>query len=488
MAEARPSAPRRHARIVLAAAIAIGTALRFWRLGVDEMLRPEAAAWIAATAPGIRGVFALGLRYDAGKLSLYDIVLHYWIAAFGQGVAAMRTLSAAFGAGAIILLFLAVREIFGTLRDPGTTASALEPVDGALAGAYAALLFGCNFQMVAMARIVRMYPLMLALILTQIFFFVRAWRRAGRINWLAAALCTALAVAANDTALFFFAAEAVWLGYLFRFDKSRAGDPPPSLMRPALALALAAALFSPLAVVAWRSGYGALERGAMAWVEPRPPWWPIGALRGMTGNAAFAPLAALAVWGAWDGGRRERRAVALMLCWFAIPFLAVLAISYTVTPLMTERYVLASLTAFLALAGVGLACVRRPALRAALAALVVIQSLAHLHSRWRKPNDIQWREAAAAAISAVPSGAQIAVMPPDEPLWVVRYYLPPAQWSRAVGADAHFSGSDRRWSFSCGTEPIAIVESDLPPDAFAAVRRCYPGAVAEFRRVVVVKR
>lgn len=475
-----------HPRIVLAIALALGSALRFWRLGADEMLRPEAAAWTAAIARGPRRVFELGLRYDAGKLSLYDLALHYWIAAFGQGLPAMRSLSAILGTVAIALLFIAVREIIEALRDDDPS-----PADftaGELAGAYAALLFACNFQMTAMARIVRMYPLMLALMLAQVCFFVRAHRRAAPINYIAAAIFAALAVAANDTAIFFFAAEAIWLAYPRWFAARRANQPPLSTFRPALSLTLAALIFAPLAAIAWRSGYGALERGAMAWVEPRPLWWPIDALRGMTGNAAFLPILALAAWGTSIEWSRARRAIVLMLCWFAAPFAAVIAISYTVTPLMMERYVLASLVAFLALAGLGLASIRTPWLRGALATLVVLQSLAHIHHHWRRPDDIQWREAAAAARAATPRGAQIAVMPPDEPLWVVRYYLPADERSMAVGADARFGGAERRWSFHCGAEPIAIVESDLPPDAFAAVRRCYPRTVAEFRRVAVAGR
>ena len=479
-------AARAHPRIVLAIALALGAAIRFWRLGADEMLRPEAAAWSAAIAPGPRRVFELGLHYDAGKLSLYDLALHYWIAAFGQGVAAMRSLSAILGTVAIALLFVAIREIFASLRD--SDPSAADAAAGELVGAYAALLFASNFQMAAMARIVRMYPLMLALMLAQVCFFVRAHRRAAPMNYIAAAIFAALAVAANDTAIFFFVAEALWLAYPRWRQARRANQPRLSTVRPALSLALAALIFAPLAAVAWRSGYGAFEHGAMAWVEPRPPWWPIDALRGMTGNAAFIPILALAIWGMWIEWSRARRAMVLMLCWFAVPFAAVIAISYTVTPLMMERYVLASLVAFLALAGVGLASIRTPWLRGALATLVVIQSLAHIHHHWRKSEDIQWREAAAVARAVAPRGAQIAVMPPDEPLWVVRYYLPVEERSTAVGADAHFGGPERRWSFRCGAEPIAIVETDLPPDAFAAVRRCYPRTVADFRRVAVVGR
>jgi hypothetical protein len=179
---------------VLLLALILGGGLRFYRLGVDEMTRGEAAAWTAASAPTIASVIASGRRLDPGKLGLYDVTLHGWIAMFRDRVGAMRALSAVLGTLAIVLVFASVREILRSLD------TAADPITAEVAGAFAALLFACNLQMITFDRTARMYSPML----TQLFFFVRAHRRAGVLNCAAAAIFTVLAVACNYTSLFFF--------------------------------------------------------------------------------------------------------------------------------------------------------------------------------------------------------------------------------------------------------------------------------------------
>jgi hypothetical protein len=75
---------------------------------------------------------------------------------------------------------------------------------------------------------------MLAAILAQMFFFVRAHRRAGILSWTAAAIFTVLAVACNYTSLFFFAAEGLWLAYLLTVGRTRDTAIKLSVARPRL--------------------------------------------------------------------------------------------------------------------------------------------------------------------------------------------------------------------------------------------------------------
>ena len=70
----------RDAIIILLIAMILGSALRFYRLGVEEMNRGEAAAWMAAVAPNLQAVFMASKVLDPGKSGIYDIVLHLWIA------------------------------------------------------------------------------------------------------------------------------------------------------------------------------------------------------------------------------------------------------------------------------------------------------------------------------------------------------------------------------------------------------------------------
>ncbi len=459
---------------VLLLALILGGGLRFDRLGAEEMNRSEAAAWTAASAPTLKSAIALGLHLDPGALGPYDALLHGWIAVFGDGVATMRTPSAALGVLAIALVFAAVREILRMAGDGAERAMTAE-----LAGAFAALLFACNLQMIAWGRISRMYPLMLAAVLAQIFFFARTCRRAGAFNWMAAGFFGALAAASNYTALFVFASEGSWLAYLQRFGRGRNTSDQISVQRPVGALMLGVVLLAPLAVTAGTVGFGALHAGKYEWIEQRPPWWPFRAIQVVSGNAALWPLVALSIFGGWRQWSQADNAVRFILSWLVLPFAMVMAVSYLLTPFMVERYVLSSLVAFLALAGLGIASFRSDIVRYAVAVLVVAQSLAHVHHHWRVPEDIQWREAAELAASVVPSGEKIAVMPPGEPLMVLRYYLSRSKHDiDVVGADAKLDGP----------EPAAIVQLELPREFLSAIQPCYPRTLQKFRHVEVLAR
>ena len=467
---------------VLIVALVLGAALRFDRLGSYEMTRSEAAAWTAASAPTIAQVITSGRRVDPGKLGLYDISLHGWIALFGDRVGTMRILSAILGTISIGLVFASIREIMCSL-DAGADLESAE-----FAGAITALLFACNLQFITWDRTARMYGPMLTAMLAQLFFFIRAHKRMGVLNTAGAALFTVLAIAFNYTALFFFAAEGAWLAWLMTLGKARAAGARLSFARPALSLAAAAMVVVPLAVLTSRVEVRALHGGALEWIERQPPWWPLRALNVLTGNAAFWPMLALSIYGVSKQLTDRRLAIVFILCWLATPFAIDLWVSYAITPFMIERYVLPSLVAFLVLAAIGLASMRWELARWTLTLLVVGQSLAHVHHHWRAPEDIQWREAVEFAAAAVPNGQKVAVMPPGEPLYVIHYYLPEQQRDLVVSSDATFDREHRTWTFHCGSQPVAIVQLELQRDFLDAIASCYPRTLKKFRQIEVVSR
>jgi hypothetical protein len=477
----RPVAPgltRDAALVILILALAIGSGLRFYRLGAEEMSRGEAAAWTAAAAPDIASVYRASRQLDPGKSGIYDLVLHLWIVSFGDRVGAMRALSAVLGTLVIVLVFAAVREIlsgFDPDPDIGFTA---------LAGAFAALLYACNFQMITIDRTARMYPLMMVAVLGQLWCFARVHRRAEVWPLAGAVIASCVAVASNFTSMFFFMAEAFWLSWLWWSIGRTRTAARLSVWRPAASLIIAAAIFLPIGVADAHNAIHVLHAGVLGSIEPHPPWWPLRALQVMTGNAAFWPILLIAIYGAWRARERDRLAITFVLCWVAIPFAILELVSYAMTPLMVERYVLPSLVAWLVLAGIGLALVAGGIPRYAIAAIVVAQSIAHIHHHWRAPGDVQWREAAQFAISAAPFGQKIVVMPPAEPLLVLRYYLPPADRARLVGADARLDQS-RQWQMKCGPEPILIASSELPRDFRPQLEACYPRLVRQLRLVEV---
>ena len=76
-----------------------------------ELSADEAASWAGAAAPDLRTVIERERSLDPGKLALYDLALHGWIALGGDGVGSMRAFSAVLGTLTIALVFAATREL-----------------------------------------------------------------------------------------------------------------------------------------------------------------------------------------------------------------------------------------------------------------------------------------------------------------------------------------------------------------------------------------
>ena len=79
----------RLALVVMVIALLVGAYLRFEDLSALEMSADEGATWAAAHAPTVREVIAVQQTHNAGKLPVHDLILHGWIAAFGDGLVAM---------------------------------------------------------------------------------------------------------------------------------------------------------------------------------------------------------------------------------------------------------------------------------------------------------------------------------------------------------------------------------------------------------------
>ena len=401
--------------MLLAFALAIGGLLRFINLGASEMTPDEAASWAAAAAPTVTDVIHRQAVLNPGKLAAYELLLHGWMRLFGSEMTAMRTLSALLGIAAIALVFWVAREVLTI--DPASGQSAL---DLDYTAALSALIFAVTLTMLRFARESRMYPLLIAALLAETGFLLRAHRRGGLLNYAGVSLFTAIAIAANFNAVFAIAAQGLWLLL------SRAGRRGGIPYRPLAALALGAAVLLPVQAEAISNSVGAMDKGALDWIAPPRLWELFSFFNRGTGTLPFPVLLALAAWGVVAQWRRLRGSIVFALFWMYGPVLLLYVMSLTVTPLLVERYALSSFVPFFILASVGIAACNSPCVRIGAIALTVALSLGHAAPFLLKPPSQQWRHAAARILRDVPASA-IAVAPAYGAN-VLTYYLPPDRY------------------------------------------------------------
>lgn len=483
---------------LLVGALALGGWLRLGALATREMSADEAASWAAAAAPGLGEVMRRQAALNPGKLAEYEILLHGWMALAGDGLAAMRSLSAALGTVGIVLVFLIVREMLnddvaprrpnGASRANAPPPAAARPqLSFALGGmaareaetvaALAALVFAVNLVTIKYSRELRMYALALLIVLAQIWFFLRSVRRAGGFNLASLAVLTAMAAGVHFTAVFVVAAEALCLPVLPSPARTARIGPLHLPVSVSVALCAGVVMFVAFAAPALRAGVSALDHGATSWIE-LPPWWePFALFNKGTGTFAFPVMAVLAVWGAWRGWSRAPGAVAFAMVWMWLPPILLLLMSYVWSPIFVERYVLWCFVPFFILVALGVWNTRSPRAGAGAICLAVVLALGHIHAYRARPHGIQWREASRLAARDLAPGAMIAVGPPYA-VNVVRYYLrntPAAGAARpaAEGIDTRVLIADERW---------------IKRGKAAKVLPEYPETVARFRGVRVQHR
>ncbi len=476
--------------LILAIALVSGAALRFLRLGAREMSADEGASWAAAAAPSVADVWRLQARFNPGKLALHDLALHTWIGAFGDGLAAMRAMSAALGTVAIAMVYLVSRELM-VMSMGSRAADENQRADAGRVAALTALLFALSSVPIGYSREARMYPILLVAILAQMWFLLRAARAGGIKNYVGVCVFTALAVAAHFSAACVLASEGLWLLYLLASSRSTrdARDIPrpvrvyslagqSAAWKLAASLAIGVAITVPVMRGAIHASAAAVGAGAINWIRPPTIWEALTIFRGGAGIFILPMIAAL---GALLGLRWAPGAVLFALIWMWVPVGLQLMVSYTLTPLLVERYVLSSFVPFYLLIALAVCSASTPRTRWAGFALVTILALgqdvrffAHQH------NDANWREAAKIAGASAAPGQPIAVVPAYA-VNVVRYYVAPERRPEVVAMPEPSPG--------VATPAIAIVfDQGLPSSKAAALNQAYPKVVARFRRLTVMRR
>ena len=432
----QPAQMRLLAFALLGVAIIAGTWLRFAGIGALEMSADEGASWAAAAAPSLSEVIHIQAALNPGKLAVYELLLHGWIGIFGDGLAAMRSLSALLDTLSIVAVFALTREMLGerTSEVEGYRGQVIGFALGQVevAAAVASMFFAVNLVTIKYARELRMYPLVLLAVLLQVWLFWRARQKPTLARLLPLALLTALALSIHFTASFMIVAEGIWL---FIWTQIASSQVHPQMDREQVrlfeTLGAGVILFFIVAFPALRTGADAFAHGATVWIERPYPWAPLSMFNKGLGTFSFPVATALAGWGAWRGWTRARAAVSFALAWMWLPPLMLLVASYAFAPMFVERYALWCFVPFFMLAALGALELDGPAVCAIAATLAIALAIGHVEAYRRRPHGVEWREAAGAASRAYAPGMKIAVAPPYA-INVVRYYLGGTRLQRSL--------------------------------------------------------
>jgi mannosyltransferase len=161
-----------------------------YQLTRPELWRDELSSWSFATRPVPQLVDIVG-HSNASQL-LYYLLLHYWIAAFGDSAAAMRLLSVLAMSGAAACVTLVGRRLAG-----------------ARAGLLAGLVFALVPSISRFAQETRFYAFEVLVAMLATLLLLRAVESPAPRRWVAYALCVAVLGYVDLVALCLLAAHAI---------------------------------------------------------------------------------------------------------------------------------------------------------------------------------------------------------------------------------------------------------------------------------------
>jgi mannosyltransferase len=316
-------------------------ALGFYQVSRPELWRDELASWSLATRP-VPDLIATARHTDATEIAYY-LLLHYWIAAFGDSVGAMRALSVLAMAGAAACVTLVGRRL-----------------SGAWAGLLAGLVFALAPSVSRFAQEVRSYALGVLVATLATLLLLRAFDKPTVRRWAAYGVCLAVLGYIDIVALSVVAGHAA--GVAMRWWRDR--DSRLLGFVPAAVVGLAACL--PLAVIG--SGQAA---GQVFWILRPGLSLTVFAFFGRnltysTGFAAALFVLAVLAWAV------DRWAAAFATALAVLPVVAVWLVSQGPHAYFFPRYMLFTVGAWAILAGIALSKIDMRVAAAAVLAIAVL--------------------------------------------------------------------------------------------------------------------
>jgi hypothetical protein len=371
-----PSAARTHARaIAVGAVLLIALLLRLWEWTSRGLWFDEAFTWRLVEFP-LAEMMDRAARDNSPPL--YYLLLHAWVRAFGDSLAALRGLSALCGVLAVAGMYLFARE---ALEARGTRARGL--------ALFVAALTATSAFQVRYSGEVRPYALGAALAALSAWTLSRATRPGlpSARAWAAYGVVTLLFAYTHYYALFSVAAQAAYLaGWLL----AAAGWRPGAALRdPRLRYALLAGAIVAAGWLPWLPTFLKQRAQVQAafWATPVGVWTvpelcyemfadPLPPLSWEPSQRRLAVTAALCAAGLVALGRRARGAEWHVLLAAVGPFALSVAASEQGTQTLTLRYFLFAHLFLLAGVGILVWRIRRGVVRRAVAVAVLAVCLA----------------------------------------------------------------------------------------------------------------
>jgi mannosyltransferase len=341
-------------RCAVGAELVLGAVLGSLFLGTHSLFLDESVSSTLATAPWHS--FATTITHREANMALYYLLLRGWVV-FGHGEVALRSLSVILAVGALWVLIMLGRSLFGRRV-------------ALLAG----LLLAVDPLYVQFAQDVRGYSLALLLVSASCFFFVRGIRQVdppSRFCWTAYTAVTALAAYSNFWAALVPVGQALSLAFL-----PSGRIPWRRILTSAAALVV---LLVPLGLL-----IEATDNAGVNWASGSSAGRLFTHIRASIPHAVLDLLVLVAVVAVVAVILLARRRPAIgtvfgrewplifTLCWLVVPVATVVMLSLVDKPLLVVRYLMVSLPAAILLVALVIDRVASAARRGAVVIAAVL--------------------------------------------------------------------------------------------------------------------
>lgn len=378
--------------IVLVAILVLGLFLRTYCLTCESVWLDEGYSVLWAKQPPAEMIEAVSKDVHP---PLYFLVLHYWIALFGEAEFTIRFLSVMFGFLAIFMMYKVGRLLFD--RDSGLLAS---------------LILSLSTFHIHFSQELRGYSLMVLLALSSMYFFIKLLKEGRHVNYIAYVASGILLLYTHYFGLFVILAQNIYfLAYFMSSNKGKR----LCLKKWVLLQASLFLLYLPWIGFLIRQTSVVQAGHFLGWVPvpsplsiimtlyeysgyygPSAPMWVLissAVLLVLYLGLSAKPLLGfhgLSLKSCWAKIRKN----SLLLTWFFVPIITPLIISHLLAPIYWTRFTIPASLALYLLVAKGIKTLKSRSMRLSIITLIIILSLINTWGMYSVTDNEQWRETA----------------------------------------------------------------------------------------------